>query len=50
MYQLRMMPGQTPYTNQELAKLYTLVSDAADGDPGEQDEAQVPREREESEP
>lgn len=30
-----MMPGQEPYTAAELDKLERLVSEAADGDPGE---------------
>lgn len=34
----RMLPGQTPYTEAELAKLHKLVGEAADGDPGERDE------------
>jgi hypothetical protein len=32
---VKMMPGQDPYTQGELGKLFALVSDAADGDPGE---------------
>lgn len=31
----RMMPGQTPYTPEEVGMLHELVSDAAKGDPGE---------------
>lgn len=38
-YRVRMMPGQTTYTPQELDRLYGLVAEAADGDPGEADEA-----------
>ena len=34
----KMMPGQEEYTPEELAQLYQTVSDAAEGDPGEQDE------------
>ena len=34
----KMMPGQEPYTPNELATLYGLVSDAAAGDPGEANE------------
>ncbi len=32
----KMMPGQTPYTTEEKAKLYSLVGDAAKGDQGEE--------------
>lgn len=35
---VRMMPGQTPYTEAELETVYQLVSDAADDDPGEVNE------------
>lgn len=31
----KMMPGQEPYTPDELARVEKLVSDAADSDPGE---------------
>ena len=34
----KMMPGQEPYTPEELARLQSLVSDAAEGDPGETEE------------
>jgi hypothetical protein len=37
-----MMPGQTPYNSEEKKKLNGLISDAAQGDPGEQDEASDP--------
>lgn len=37
----RMMPGQEPYTQEELDRLYAAVADAADGDPGEEGEAEV---------
>lgn len=30
-----MAPGQTPYTCEELARVYDLIQDAADEDPGE---------------
>ena len=30
-----MIPGQTPYTPEEKEKLNSLISDAAEGDPGE---------------
>jgi len=36
-----MMPGQEPYTPEERERLYALVRDAADGDPGEQGEPRV---------
>ena len=35
------MPGQKPYTDEEREQLDQLVSDAADGDPGEAGEAEV---------
>ncbi len=31
----KMMPGETPYTPEELEQLEDLVSQAADQDPGE---------------
>ncbi len=31
----KMMPGQMPYTQEEILRLNGLVSDAAAGDPGE---------------
>ncbi len=34
----RMLPGQEPYAEVELAGLSRLVADAADGDPGEAEE------------
>jgi len=34
----KMIPGQSPYTGRELELLYKLISDAADGDPGEDKE------------
>lgn len=34
----KMIPGQTPYTPEEKKKLNGLISDAAEGDPGEQGE------------
>ena len=34
----RMMPGQVPYTADELRRLYAALGDAADADPGEQAE------------
>lgn len=34
----KMIPGQDPYTADELDALYALVADAAEGDPGERDE------------
>lgn len=37
----KMMPGQTPYTSEEKSKLNDLVSDAAQGDPGEQNETDL---------
>jgi hypothetical protein len=37
-----MMPGQTPYTDEEKEKLAKLISDAAKGDPGEQGEESDP--------
>jgi hypothetical protein len=40
---VQMMPGQTPYTPEELETLYALVSDAADEDPGEANETYVSR-------
>lgn len=49
MFVIRMMPGQKPYTKEELDRLYHLVGEAADEDPGEQDEADyvLPRNQEE---
>jgi hypothetical protein len=41
MAQLKMMPGEHPYTDVELGVLFDLVHDAAVGDPGEQDEPPV---------
>jgi hypothetical protein len=38
MFREKMMPGQEPYTDDELRALHNLVSDAAEGDPGERDE------------
>lgn len=37
----KMMPGQTPYTPEDVARLEQLVSDAAAGDPGELEESKV---------
>ncbi|MGV0985033.1 MAG: hypothetical protein ACOYB2_10790 [Limnohabitans sp.] len=37
----KMMPGQEPYTPEEVATLHALVADAALGDPGEAGEADV---------
>ncbi len=37
----RMMPGQEPYTPEEMTRLQNLVSDAAKGDPGEADEGGI---------
>ena len=34
-FTVRMMPGQEPYTDAELARVSALVADAAAGDPGE---------------
>lgn len=34
----KMIPGETPYTEEELKKVHGLVGDAADGDPGEENE------------
>jgi hypothetical protein len=42
-YTEHMMPGQTPYTLDELERLHRLVADAAAGDPGEQGEIEEPR-------
>jgi len=39
--QPKMMPGQEPYTEEELKQLHKMVSDAAEGDPGETEEAEV---------
>lgn len=36
-----MIPGQEPYTEAELASLYSLVADAAEGDEGELNEGSV---------
>jgi 6-pyruvoyltetrahydropterin/6-carboxytetrahydropterin synthase len=36
-----MLPGQTPYTEAQLKKLYNLISEAAQGDPGEDWERDV---------
>lgn len=41
----RMMPGQEPYTDEELSALYRLVADAADGDPGEENEPRRAKDR-----
>jgi len=35
-FEEKMIPGQTPYTPEEKAKLYSLVGDAAKGDQGEE--------------
>lgn len=40
-----MMPGQKPYTADELKRLHALVSAAADGDPGEEGEEVYLREQ-----
>jgi len=40
---VKMLPGQSPYTEAELELLYSLISDAAEGDPGEDGEAEVLR-------
>jgi hypothetical protein len=37
-FTVRMMPGQPPYTPDELRRLHALVRDAAAGDPGEANE------------
>lgn len=37
----RMMPGQEPYTEKELAALYKLISEAAEADITEENEAEV---------
>ena len=34
-----MIPGQTPYTDEEMEKLKSMVAEAAADDPGEQNEA-----------
>jgi hypothetical protein len=34
----KMMPGQTPYTDEEKSKLNNLINDAAQQDPGEKEE------------
>jgi len=34
----KMMPGQEPYTEQELGALYALIADAAAEDSGEESE------------
>jgi hypothetical protein len=39
----KMLPGQEPYTEAELAQLYGMVRDAAVGDPGEEDEREAPQ-------
>ncbi len=39
-FTIKMMPGQEPYTTKELGKLFSLVHQAAKGDPGELDEWQ----------
>lgn len=36
--QEKMIPGQTPYTDDERKKLHKMVGDAAEGDPGEKNE------------
>ena len=36
--QYRYAPGQTPYTPTEVDRLHRLVGQAADGDPGEENE------------
>jgi len=36
----KMLPGQEPYTEEELRRLYSLVNNAAAEDPGEQAEAE----------
>jgi hypothetical protein len=41
----KMMPGQKPYTKEELKNLYKMVGDAAKGDPGEKEEEAVLKER-----
>jgi hypothetical protein len=41
----KMMPGQKPYTKEELKKLHKMVGDAAKGDPGEKEEEKVLKER-----
>lgn len=37
----RMMPGQEPYSQRDLDRLYRLIDDAAAGDPGEAGEAEA---------
>ena len=37
-FKTKMMPGQTPYTPEEQRQLEALVRDAADEDPGEENE------------
>jgi hypothetical protein len=36
-----MLPGQEPYNADELRRLHEAVRDAADDDPGEDDEGEV---------
>lgn len=38
----KMLPGETPYTPEELELLYRLVHEAAEHDPGEQGDAPAP--------
>lgn len=42
---VKMAPGQEPYTCVELAELFSLISDAADEDPGEDVEEEYLREQ-----
>ena len=34
----KMAPGQTPYTPEEEARLHRMIADAAESDPGEENE------------
>jgi len=43
MFEVRMMPGQVPYTQEELNKLYRLVGEAAGADVTEENESEVLR-------
>lgn len=37
-FKMKMMPGQEPYTDEELKRLEALVAAAAEEDPGEENE------------
>ena len=39
--EMRMAPGQEPYTFEEFKAVTTIVSEAAEYDPGEENEAEV---------